>query len=117
MPDPVDQQRDNGKVAQRPPQTNVMKYPPKFIIERSYERFQDEVKVWDKITSINTDASGSLLVLSLPDSGKYCDLKGKVMNAVEYDAADGVTKILSFLQENIEADALTDLCEVRPDCP
>ena len=33
------------------------------------------------------------------------------MDAVEYDAADGVTKILEFLQENIGADALTDLCD------
>ena len=60
MPDPIDNQR--------PPQNNVMKHPPKFNTERSYERFQDEVKVWEKITSIQAEARGSLLVLSLPET-------------------------------------------------
>ena len=81
--DQVDQQRDNGEAAQRPQKTNVMKYPPKFNTKRSYKRFQDEVLVWEKITSVEAEARGSLLVLSLPDSGKYGDLRSKVIDAAQ----------------------------------
>ena len=71
MPDPP---RDQVVQPQRE-KTNIMKYPPKFNTERSYERFQDEVLVWEKITSVEAEARGSLLVLSLPDSdSKYGDL-------------------------------------------
>ena len=65
--------------------SNIMKQPPKFNLERPFARFKEEVIAWSKITSIDKKLRGTLVTLqSLPDSGKYGDLRGKVIDSVKH---------------------------------
>ena len=59
---------------------SLVKEPPKFNTERSYERFETEIDAWSTITTVTPAKQGTLLMLSLPETGKYGDLKGKVMD-------------------------------------
>ena len=60
-----------------------MKNPPKFNFERSFERYRDEVKCWSEITSIDKAKRGTLLVLSLPEGGKYGESADFCLNQVK----------------------------------
>ena len=43
--------------------------PPRLETDKSYEQYENEVDAWSRITTIAKAKQGSLLMLSLPDSG------------------------------------------------
>ena len=102
-----------------------MKQPPKFNLERSFARFKEEVIAWSKITSIDKKLRGTLVTLqSLPDSGKYGDLRGKVIDSVKHggdtetnaagevvEKDNGLDLVLAFLEEHLGGDEVTNICE------
>ena len=75
---------------------SIAKDPPKFNTERS-----KEVDVWSSITSVAKSKQGTILVLSLPESGKHGDLKGKVMDGCVYAGEDGLKNFKTFLKLHI----------------
>ena len=85
----------------------IMKTPPKFNTERPLERYVEEVKAWAEITSIPKASQGTLLMLNMPETGKYGDLKGKIMDSVEFKGNEGLKKILAFLEDTIGDDEIT----------
>ena len=91
--------------------SNVMKHPPKFNVERSFERYKDEVICWSEITSIEKGKRGTLLVLSLPDTGRYGDLRGKCMDGCNHKGDNGLENVLKYLEEHIGQG------EVSPEVP
>ena len=90
-----------------------MKIPPKFDMERSFERFKADVEAWAEITRVEKEKQGILVTLNLPDTGKYGDLRGKVMETVEdkIRGQDGLNEVLKFLKEHIGQDEVIDVCE------
>ena len=72
---------------------SLVKEPPRFNADRSYERYENEVDAWSNITTVDKAKQGTLLVFSLPDSGKYGDLKGKVMDVCEYQGETGLENV------------------------
>ena len=80
---------------------SLVKEPPRFNTDRSYERYENEVAAWSSITTVANDKQGTLLVLSLPDSGKHGDLKGKVMDGCDYRGENGLKNVKEFLKLHI----------------
>ena len=80
---------------------SIAKDPPKFNTERSYERYENEVDAWSSITSVAKSKQGTILVLSLPESGKHGDLKDKVMDGCVYAGEDGLKNFKTFLKLHI----------------
>ena len=64
---------------------------------------------WSNITTVPKNKVGTLLVLSLPESGKYGDLKGKVMDRCTYRGADGLQNVKIFLKSNIGQDSVSEV--------
>ena len=101
--------------------------PPKFNTERSYKRYENEVDAWSSITSVAKTKQGTILVLSLPESGKHGDLKGKVMDGCTYAGEDGLKNVKEFLKLHLGQDSISEVVEknqdihghhqkTRPDC-
>ena len=94
-----------------------MKIPPKFNMERSFERFKADVEAWAEITSVEKEKQGILVTLNLPDTGKYGDLRGKVMETVEAKirGLDGRNEVLKFLKKTLDRTRLlTSLRRSKP---
>ena len=72
---------------------SLVKELPKFNTDRTYERYENEVDAWSSITTVAKGKQGTLLVLSLPDSGKHGDLKGKVMDGCNFRGEDGLENV------------------------
>ena len=103
---------------------NIMKQPPKYNLERPFARFKEEVLAWAKITSIDKKLRGTLVTLNLPETGRYGDLRGKVMDSVMHGGTqeagangevtekdDGLENVLAFLQEHLGGDEVTNICD------
>ena len=88
-----------------------MKEPPKFNTDRSYERYETEVDAWSTITPVAKAKQGTLLVLSLPDSGKHEDLKGKVMDGCDYKGENGLKNVKEFLKLHIGQDSVSEVVD------
>ena len=86
---------------------SLVKEPPKFNTDRSYEQYETEVDTWLSITTVANAKQGTLLVLSLPDSGKYGDLKGKVMDGCDYKGDNGLNNVKEFLKLHIGQDLVS----------
>ena len=69
---------------------SLVKEPPKFNTEGTYKRYENELDAWSSITTVAKKKQGTLLVFSLPDSGKHGDLKGKVMDGCIFRGEDGL---------------------------
>ena len=54
---------------------------------------------------------GTLLVLSLPESGKYDDLKGNVMDGCTYGGADGLKNVKDSLKLHIGQDSESEVVD------
>ena len=89
----------------------VMKEPPRFNTERSYERFEAELDAWSTITTVAKQKQGTLVMLTLPETGKYGDLRGKVMDGCVYAGDNGLKNIKEFLKTHIGQDGITDVVE------
>ena len=90
---------------------SLVKEPPKFNTERSYERFEMEIDAWSTITTVTPAKQGTLLMLSLPETGKYGDLKGKVMDGCDYKGTNGLKNVKDFLKLHIGQDDITDVVD------
>ena len=97
-----------------------MKQPPKFNLQKPFSRFKEEVLTWNLITSVEKKLRGSLLTLSLPDEGRYGDLREKVMESVQHageedengaNKENGLQLVLDFLEKHIGEDEVTDMCD------
>ena len=95
---------------------SLVKEPPRFNTDRSYERYGNEVDAWSSITTVATAKQGTLLVLSLPDSGKYDDLKGKVMDRCVYKGANGLDNVKAFLKLHIGQDSVSEVVDKIKTC-
>ena len=91
--------------------SNVMKVPPKFNLERPFQRFKEEVNAWSTITSVEKRIQGTLVTLSLPDSGKYGDLRGKVIDSVTHGGEERLVNVLKYLREHLGEDEVTEICD------
>ena len=100
--------------------SNIMKQPPKFNLQKPFSRFKEEVLTWNLITSVEKKLRGSLLTLSLPDEGRYGDLREKVMESVQHagevdengtNKENGLQLVLDFLEKHIGEDEVTDMCD------
>ena len=94
---------------------SLVKEPPKFNTDRSYERYETEVDAWSSITTVANAKQGTLLVLSMPDSGKYGDLKGKVIDGCDYKGENGLNNVKEFLKLHIEQDSVSE-CHTTSQC-
>ena len=56
----------------------------RFNNDRTYEQYENEVYAWSRITPLAKAKQCMLLMLSLPDSGKQGDLRGKVIDGCDY---------------------------------
>ena len=90
---------------------SVVKEPSIFHTDRSYERYENEVDAWSSITIVAKSKQGTLLVLSLPESGKHCDLKGKVMDGCVYGGANGLENVKAFLKLHIGQDSVSEVID------
>ena len=90
---------------------SLVKEPPKFNTDRSYERYETEVDAWSSITTVAKAKQGTMLVLSLPDSGKYGDLKGKVMDWCKFRGENGLQNVKEFLKLHIEQDSVSEVVD------
>ena len=90
---------------------SLVKEPPRFNADRSYERYENEVDAWSNITTVDKAKQGTLLVFSLPDSGKYGDLKGKVMDVCEYQGETGLENVKAFLKPHIGQDSVSEVVD------
>ena len=99
---------------------NIMKNPPKYNVERPFSRFKEEVLAWAAITSVDKKIQGTLVTLNLPETGRFGDLKGKVIDSVKHggdiDATgenqnNGLDLVLTFLEEHLGGDEVTNICE------
>ena len=90
---------------------SLVKEPPRFNTDRSYERYGTEVDAWSSITTVAEAKQGTLLVLSLPDSGKYGDLKGKVMDGCKYQGENGLKNVKEFLKLHLGQDSVSEVVE------
>ena len=100
--------------------SNIMKTPPKFNLERPFARFKEEVLAWAEITSIDKKNQGTLVTLSLPDQGRYGDLRGKVIDSVVHGGEvddtgqpknNGLALVLQFLEDHLGGDEITNICD------
>ena len=87
-----------------------LKNPPRFNLDRSYERYKKDLKLWASVTSVEKAKQGSLVTLSLPETGKYDDLKGKVMDSVTVARDTGLDNIITFLDKHIVEDEIVNVC-------
>ena len=94
---------------------SLVKEPPKFNTDRSYEQYETEVDTWLSITTVANAKQGTLLVLSLPDSGKYGDLK--VMDGCDYKGENGLKNVKEFLKLHIGQDSVRTFMDAtrKPD--
>ena len=91
---------------------SLVKEPPKFNTDRSYERFETEIDAWSTITTVAPAKQGTLLMLSLPDNDrKFGDLKGKVMDGCDYKGTNGLKNVKDFLKLHIGQDDITDVVD------
>ena len=87
---------------------SLVKEPPRFNTDRSYERYENEVDTWLSITTVAEAKQGTLLVLSLPDSGKY---GGKVMDGCEYRGETGLKNVKEFLKLHLGQDSVSEVVD------
>ena len=90
---------------------SLVKEPPRFNTDRSYDRYENEVDTWSSITTVAEAKQGTLLVLSLPDSGKYGDLKGKVMDGCEYQGETCLKNVKEFFKLHIGQDSVSEVVD------
>ena len=90
---------------------SLVKEPPRFNTDRSYERYENEVDAWSNITTVDKAKQGTLLVFSLPDSGKYGDWKGKVMDVCKYQGETGLENVKAFLKLHIGQDSVSEVVD------
>ena len=90
---------------------SLVKEPPRFNTDRSYKRYENEVDAWSSITTVAKSKQGTLLVLSLPESGKHGDLKGKVMDECAYRGVDGLKNVKAFLKLHIGQDSVSEVVD------
>ena len=88
-----------------------MKDPPTFNTDRSYERYENEVDAWSSITAVVKAKQGTLVALSLPDSGKHEDLKGKVMDRCILRGEDGLKNVREFLKIHIGQNSVSEVVD------
>ena len=85
--------------------------PPRFNTERSYEGYENEVDAWSSITSVAKTKQGTILVLSLPESGKHGNIKGKVMDRCTYAGEDGLKNVKAFLKSHLGQDSVSEVVD------
>ena len=90
---------------------SLVKEPTKFNTERSYERYENKVDAWSSITTVAKNKQGTMLVLSLPDSGKHGDLKGKVMDGCDYKGDTGLENVKAFPKPHIGQDSVSEVVD------
>ena len=66
---------------------------------------------WSSITTVAEAKHGTLLVLSFPDSGKYGELKGKVMDGCDFKRDTGLKNVKEFLQLHIGQNSVSEVVD------
>ena len=83
---------------------------PVFGKGKKYELYRKEVLLWKKGTDVKAEKQGIYIYLSLPDDDEN-NIKEKILDAVtteELEAADGLDKLLAFLDKHLKKDELAD---------
>ena len=89
------------------------KVPPAFTVLKSYNRWIEEIKVWQALTELEKKKQGLVIALSLPEEGQN-SVRDKVFSEISADvlnADDGVTKLIEFLDKIFKKDELSEAYE------
>ena len=89
------------------------KVPPAFTVLKSYNRWIEEIKVWQALTELEKKKQGLAIALSLPEEGQN-SVRDKVFSEISADvlnADDGVTKLIEFLDKIFKKDELSEAYE------
>ena len=66
---------------------------------------------WSSITTVAESKQGTLLVLSLPESGKHGDLKGKVIDECAYGGVDSLKNVKAFLKLHTGQNSVSEVVD------
>ena len=89
------------------------KVPPAFTVSKSYNRWIEEIKVWQALTELEKKKQGLAIALSLPEEGQN-SVRDKVFSEISanvLNADDGVTKLIEFLDKIFKKDELSEAYE------
>ena len=89
------------------------KVPPAFTVLKSYNRWIEEIKVWQALTELEKKKQGLAIALSLPEEGQN-SVRDKVFSEISanvLNADDGVTKLIEFLDKIFKKDELSEAYE------
>ena len=90
------------------------KVPPVFTTQKPYSRWIDEIKAWQALTDLDKKKRGTAIASSLPEEG-HNSIRDKVFSELTVDvlnAADGVEKLILFMDKIFKKDELSEAYEV-----
>ena len=87
--------------------------PPSFVSEtKTYAEYKEDLKRWSRLTSLDKNLQAEMVIYHLDNHPSR--IKEKIVSQVEAEklqSADGITHLISFLDEVYGTDEMADVWE------
>ena len=92
---------------------NPRKNPPRFSVNRCYERYRTELNAWIEIADYPDEMIAQIIALDLPTSSEEGDVRGKLMEDIgdRIKDANGVNVLKTWMDKHYRVDKIARVVE------